>query len=413
MKIDKYSFGLGDRFHHQGEALLRAVIDANRDGLPFVPVFNKSNREHGLVGTRPEDLRNEADAAVKALGWKRNYFVDADHISMKIVDKFISTADFFTLDVTEYIGRKSDDQEISEFIKNNRALVGEIALSDLRSITIGDDVLGETAERFLLASKKAGELYRYIVQKKGHDNFVAEVSMDEVDSAQSPAELLIIARMLADAQVPVQTIAPRFTGRFNKGVDWYGDLSKFEREFEECLLVLDYAVKHFGLPDNLKLSVHSGSDKFSIYPVMGRLLKKHDKGIHIKTAGTTWLEEVTGLALSGGEYLELVQGIYARGVERYDEMVEPYGHVIEIDQARLPDPKTVAGWDARRFVDSLRHVPGHPDYNPDFRQMIHVSYKVAAEYGRVFTDALKKNKDVIAKEVHDNIYQRHLKRIFS
>ena len=88
----------------------------------------------------------------------------------------------------------------------------------------------------------------------------------------------------------MQTIAPKFTGRFNKGVDYVGDLDQFAREFEEDLLVIDFAVKEFGLPKELKLSVHSGSDKFSIYPIIAEAIAKYDKGIHLNTAGTTWLE---------------------------------------------------------------------------------------------------------------------------
>ncbi|MFA6702764.1 MAG: tagaturonate epimerase family protein, partial [Dysgonamonadaceae bacterium] len=106
---------------------------------------------------------------------------------------------------------------------------------------------------------------------------------------------------LVNKGVQVQTIAPKFTGRFNKGVDYVGDLDQFAKEFEEDVLVIDFGVKEFGLPQELKLSVHSGSDKFSIYPIMAKVIKKHDKGLHLKTAGTTWLEEVIGLSMSGGE----------------------------------------------------------------------------------------------------------------
>jgi hypothetical protein len=98
--------------------------------------------------------------------------------------------------------------------------------------------------------------------------------MDEVDAAQSPVELFFILLMIKQYGIPAQTIAPKFTGRFNKGVDYVGDASLFRKEFEEDLLVIDFAVLTFGLPDNLKLSVHSGSDKFTIYPIMGELIKK-------------------------------------------------------------------------------------------------------------------------------------------
>src|SRR5205814_1797651 len=113
---------------------------------------------------------------------------------------------------------------------------------------------------------------------------------------QTPADLLVILAAIADEGIPVQTIAPKFSGRFNKGVDYSGDLAQFEKEFHADLAVMAFAVKRYGLPGSLKLSVHSGSDKFSIYAPIRRVLARFDTGLHLKTAGTTWLEELIGLA---------------------------------------------------------------------------------------------------------------------
>ena len=98
--------------------------------------------------------------------------------------------------------------------------------------------------------------------------------MDETDAAQTPAELLIILAAIADEGIPVQTIAPKFTGRFNKGVDYVGDVAQFRREMALDVAAIAWAVSHFGLPKNLKLSIHSGSDKFSIYPAIYETTKK-------------------------------------------------------------------------------------------------------------------------------------------
>ncbi len=219
--------------------------------------------------------------------------------------------------------------------------------------------------------------------------------------------------MLADKKVPAQTIAPKFTGRFNKGVDYRGDLVQFAKEFEEDVLVIDYAVKEFGLPEELKLSVHSGSDKFSIYPIMAEVIKKYDKGLHLKTAGTTWLEEVIGLAVAGGEGLELAKKIYANSYNRKDELCAPYADVIDIDTSKLPSIDEVNNWTSEKYTNTLRHIPGQPDYNPNFRQLIHVAYKVAAEMGETYTGLLEKYTDIIGKCVEENIYDRHLKRLFN
>jgi hypothetical protein len=132
----------------------------------------------------------------------------------------------------------------------------------------------------------------------------------------------------------------------------------------------------------------------------------------VKTAGTTWLEEVTGLALAGGEALELAKSIYAKAFERRDELCRPYATVIDIKYDELPSPDTVKSWTGEKFANSLRHIPGHPDYDPNFRQLIHVGYKVAAEYGNVYIGHLNANAELVGQQVFENIYYRHISRLF-
>ncbi len=414
MKLNKYSFGVGDRFGCQGAAQLKAIQMALEAGINIVPVWNKSNREHQTIHSSPEDVREEADAAVKELNWQGNYFVDADHINLSTVDNFIDYSDFFTLDVADYIGKTADGNEIKQFLDKNKQYVGKLHIPGIdEPYTITEDVLKEIAHKFLFAAKEASKIYQHIAAKKGAENFIPEVSMDEVEAPQTPVELFFILSALDMYRVPAQTIAPKFTGRFNKGVDYVGDVEQFRREFEEDLLVIDFAIKEFGLPDNLKLSIHSGSDKFTIYPIMGELIKKYDKGIHVKTAGTTWLEEMIGLAMAGDEALDLAKSIYRKGYERKEELCGPYATVIDIDYDNLPSPDEVAGWSSEKFEHSLRHIPGHPEYNPNFRQLIHVAYKVAAEYSNVYINMIQGNADIVGKQVTENIYDRHIKRLFS
>lgn len=414
MKLGKYSLGIGDRFSHQGIAQLRGIIKANKSGLDISPVWNKSNREHIYVHSHPADVRMEADAAVSALGFKGKYFVDADHINLGTVAPFVETADFFTLDVASFIGKESPAVEVEAFVASCSKYLGNLVVPGIKHpFKVSEELLQKIAGKFLAATQQASEIYNFLKAAKGEGNFITEVSMDEVESPQTPVELFFILKMLANKGVPAQTIAPKFTGRFNKGVDYTGNVEQFAIEFEEDVLVIDYAVKEFGLPVDLKLSVHSGSDKFTIYPIMAGIIKKYDKGIHVKTAGTTWLEEVIGLALAGGEALKAAKSIYAVALGRKDELCAPYADVIDIDDSKLPSVVEVANWTSEKFANTLRHIPGHPDYNPNFRQLIHVGYKVAAEMGTTYTDLLKKHADIVGACVEENIYDRHLKRLFN
>ncbi len=411
--LGKYSIGMGDRFGHQGSAQLKAVIEAGRKGLEITPVWNKSNREHIIIGTQPEDVRKEADEVTSKAGFTKPYFVDADHINSDTVDRFIDSSDFFTIDVASYIGKKSDDEKIEEFVVRSVEYAQELHFSGIKEpLVITLQKIKSIAEKYLYAALKAQEIYRKIEKRKGEGTFVTEVSMDEVPHPQTPVELLFILKMLGDLKIPAQTIAPKFSGRFNKGVDYTGDPKKFAAEFESDIIVIDFAIREFGLPANLKMSIHSGSDKFAIYPFIGNIIRKHNKGIHLKTAGTTWLEEVTGLALAGGEALEFVKDIYAGALEKKQELCAPYADVIDIDKARLPLAKEVSGWSSKKFADSVRHVNTNIDYNPDMRQLIHVAYKLAAERSDEFFSLLEKNSEQVADCVFENMYRRHICRLF-
>ena len=413
MKIEKFTLGMGDRFAHQGRAQLQAVLQGRALGLSVHPVWNKSNREHTIIHSEPDGVRAEADAAVKSLGWTGAYYVDADHIGLKTVDRFLSASDFYTLDVADFTGKPADAGSIESFVAGMSRYAGSLSVPGIAApLTLTPEAIRAAAEKFLLAIQEAGRIYRYIEEKKGRGNFVTEVSIDETDTPQNPGELLLILAMIARENIPAQTVAPKFTGRFNKGVDYVGDLAQFEKEFDEDLSVIAYAVHEFGLPETLKLSVHSGSDKFSIYSIINRLVKKHGCGLHVKTAGTTWLEEVIGLAESGGDGLQLAQEIYAGAYGRFDELTGPYATVIDVKKERLPNPKAVAGWSSEEYVGALRHDPKCAAYNPDFRQLIHVGFKVAAELGDRYLDALEANEAIIARNVTHNLFARHLQPIF-
>ncbi|MGB7189957.1 MAG: tagaturonate epimerase family protein [Acidobacteriaceae bacterium] len=414
MKIlSKYSLGVGDRFGHQAKAQLAACGLAFAQGVEITPVWNKSNREHSIIGSDPSSTRAAADAAVKAMAWAKPYFCDADHINLSTVDRFLAPCDFYTIDVADFIGKPAEAGAIESFTQRHRELIGSIDLDGIdEKISIATEQLRAVAAKFLFAVQEAGKVYRKIESAKGKGNFIAEVSMDETDAAQTPAELLIILAAIADEGIPIQTIAPKFSGRFNKGVDYVGDVAQFAREMSLDMAVIRHAVAKYGLPADLKLSVHSGSDKFSIYPAIYEAMKKFDTGVHLKTAGTNWLEEVIGLAESGGEALALAKEIYAGAWSHMEELCAPYATVIDIDPKKLPAPSEVEGWTSEQFTSALRHNPADPAYNPSFRQLLHVGFKVAAKMGRRYLDLLEANETVIARNVTENLYQRHIAPVF-
>ena len=413
LRIEKYSVGVGDRFGQQAEAQLMAFVKAAAQGVLITPVWNKSNREHLIVGSEPASVTAAASAAVNKLGWKNAWHVDADHIRLETVDRFIPHSDFFTLDVADSIGKPAPADVIRAFADRHLELAGKLEIPGIETALNSSRAEVELiATKYLAAVHDAASLYHHIARAKGEGDFITEVSMDEADCPQTPLELLVILAALSDERVPLQTVAPKFTGRFNKGVDYVGNLAQFEKEFNEDLAVIRYSVKTYGLPENLKLSVHSGSDKFSIYGPIHRAIKKAGAGLHLKTAGTTWLEEIIGLAEAGGEGLALAKEIYTQALTHLEELCAPYATVIDIDVNQLPSADAVAKWSASQMAAAVRHNQQCRDFNPHLRQLLHVAYKIAAKQGQGYLSLVQACETTIARNVTSNLFDRHLRPVF-
>lgn len=412
-ELGKYSLGVGDRFAHQAKAQLQACLRAADARVAITPVWNKSHREHVTIGSKPQSVRVAVDSAVRELGYTGPYFVDADHIRLETVDFYLDSCDFFTIDVADSIGQPAEPGAAGKFADRHSELVGNVFIPGIEEpFHTTREQIETLVAPYLRAVRDARAIYCHIEAAKGKGGFVTEVSMDETDVPQTPMTLLAILAAIADAGIPIQTIAPKFTGRFNKGVDYVGDLVQFEREFRQDLAVLAFAVRRYDLPANLKLSVHSGSDKFSIYPIIRRALDDFNAGLHLKTAGTTWLEEIIGLAECNAEGLALAKEIYSKAYEKREALCAPYAAVIDIDERLLPTPSQIDPLSAEQFAALVRHDQANPEFNPSVRQLLHVGYKIAGQIGERYSKMIEACEEAIAPNVTNNLYERHIKPLF-
>ena len=174
LTIEKFSLGVGDRFAHQARPQLRACMMAADQGADVVPVWNKSNREHNIIGSEPASVRAAAEQAVKELGWSKPFHVDADHINLTTVDRFLGASDFYTLDVADAIGKAADAASVDAFVNRHPELGARTETAAI-------------AGKYLFAVQEAGRIYRHIKDAKGEGNFITEVSMDETDCPPDPA----------------------------------------------------------------------------------------------------------------------------------------------------------------------------------------------------------------------------------
>jgi hypothetical protein len=404
MQLSRFSIGTGDRFGLEGEAQIAAFMELRAHGGEADIVWNKSNREHVIIGSSPADQASAAAAAIKNTGWDGKWFVDADHISLKTVDWFLPHCNFFTVDVAETIGKKASAEAQATYLARAQFLLKKGAAP----VPVAQADIEAVADKFLAAVQEAGKTYRYIAAKKPKDSFVVELSMDETDVPQTPAQVAAILVAVAAEKIPLVTFAPRFPGKFLKGIDYVGDVAEFLAAFEAETSIALWAADRLGLPKGFKLSVHTGSDKFRLYRGIHEIVARLGAGVHLKTAGTTWLEEIVGLAEAGGDGLALAKRVYAAAYARIDELTAPYANVVEIDKTRLPRPEAVAAWDSPSFVNALRHEPGSSTMQPDMRQLMHVGFRIAAEMGREYTDALAEYRGSVARNVQRNLYVRHL-----
>lgn len=419
LMLAKYSLGIGDRFGKEGEAQLTALIKAKQIlGIQISPVWNKSFREHQIIHTHPKDAALEAHTAVSNLAWEAEYFIDADHINKSNVNMFIPYSNYFTIDVADYIGQTPLDsdktaQVASKFIDQFSAIWEKASHLPIKSdLNFNDASVNRILEKYMYTIQQAAEIYQYIHTHRKNSSFITEISMDETTSPQSPLELLIILCLVQYFQIPLDTIAPKFTGDFFKGIDYRGDITLFTQEFEADIIIVQFIQKYFEEMANLKLSIHSGSDKFSIYPIINQTLKKYDAGIHVKTAGTTWLEEIIGLSSGGEKGTTLVKKIYRLAYPRLPELIVPYQTVLDINQSNLPTPQEFQSWPQNQIVHSLSHDLEDPLYNCDLRQFFHIAYRIAADLGEEFEQALIQNKEIIGTHVTHNLYHRHIHPLF-
>ncbi|HQC16605.1 MAG: tagaturonate epimerase family protein [Spirochaetota bacterium] len=404
LQLSRFSIGTGDRFGREGEAQIGAFKDMRAKGGEADIVWNKSNREHVLIGSTPADQEKAASESIKKTGWDGRWFVDADHITMKTVDWFLPYCNFFTIDVAESIGQNASLESRSCFLDRAAFLLEDSSIP----VRVEHADLESVADKFLAAVEEAGKTYRHIAEHKPEGSFVVELSMDETDKPQTAAQIAAILVAVDAEKIPISTLAPRFPGKFLKGVDYIGDATEFFHAFEDEAKVLLWASEYLNLPKGLKLSVHSGSDKFKLYKGIHDITARLEVGVHLKTAGTTWLEEIVGLAEAGGKGLSVAKSVYEQAYLRIEELTAPYANVVEIDAQMLPSPKMVAGWDSDTFVAALRHEPNSSTMQPSMRQLMHVGFKIAAEMGREYLDALEECRESVSRNVRYNLYARHL-----
>lgn len=392
------SAGCGDRLGLATPGHVRAVRKSS-----MAPIFaQQSMRENARTGRTPQQVMDEALWGVFQEGWRDGFGADADHLKTTSDIDLCAAAGFtfYTFDPGEYVNNAANAAapgDIQTMILNlpwkalettpedlSRALADRTIDLDGFKLTIGQEELMRAAAKYGRAVEHTVKMYRHLVQVMGSRPFELEMSVDETETVTSLAEHVYIAHELKRLGVRWVSLAPRYVGTFEKGVDYIGDLAQFRESFARHLAV----ARAFG---PYKLSLHSGSDKFSIYPIAAALAGEL---VHLKTAGTSYLEALHAIATLDPA---LFRSIVAFAAERYP--ADRASYHVSADVARMPD---VASWQNRQLPELLEDFHG--------REILHVTFGSVLQDQRFcgqFFQTLRENEETYYQML-ENHFDKHL-----
>ncbi len=376
------SMGFGDRLGLATPGHIQAVR-----GTAIAPVFaQQSVRENARTGRTPQQVLDDALWGVMQCGWREPWGADADHLKTTAdLAPFVAAGySFFTVDPGEHVDHAAHTAPLARLRETAAVLPWEPlndSLADLQRRYLGQTIVLDglaiefSEESLLRAACKYGRAVAHAVgiyrELRSHEvsrqkpgaAFDFEMSVDETETPTGIAEHFYIAAELARLNVRVTSLAPRFVGRFEKGVDYIGDLDALAQNFDAHARI----ARHF----NYKLSLHSGSDKFSVYPLFATSTAQLT---HVKTAGTSYLEALRTLAVVNPP---LFREILKLGIERYPTDRATYH--VSADTERVPEPASLTDAQLPALLDQF-----------DARRVLHVTFGSAlARFGDDLKSALR------------------------
>ncbi len=395
----KTSAGMGDRLGLATPGHVRAIRKMNGKIAPILT--QQSIRENTRTGRNPQEVMDDAMWGVFQENWREPYGADADHLkSTADIDICLKSGyTFFTIDPGEHVDNRAETADLktlreyakdlpSEFRIENTGLLNQIVQAEHLSFTFDEPTLLKAMVKYGKAVSHVVKMYQHLIKYAGARPVEMEVSVDETDNPTSHAEHAYIANELKRLGVEWVSLAPRFVGRFEKGVDYIGDLAAFEEDVNGHAAI----ARTYG---PYKISLHSGSDKFSIYKIAAQATKGL---VHLKTAGTSYLEALRTIADLDPLFF---QEIYQFCCDHYEE--DKISYHVSAQLSRAPLASEVKNW-----------VPLLDDF--DAREILHVTFgsvlkEKSSDGNFQFFDRLirilKDNPDAYAQNIEQH-FLRHL-----
>lgn len=393
--------GFGDRLGLATPGHVWAVEDVWSRGGRVAPIFaQQSVRENARTHRTPRQVMDDAAWGVFQTGWRTAWGADADHLKTPadVDDFFTAGFTFFTIDPGEHVDNAAQTDSPSVLRDKAQGLPWDQLQSSLeetltryanRSFEIEGFTIALQPEAVLRALAKYGRAVAHTLAMSNHltrrfagRSYDLEVSVDETEIPTSAEEHFLIASELTRLGVRWVSLAPRFVGRFEKGVDYLGDLAQFEREFACHAAIARYFSSY-------RLSLHSGSDKFSVYPIAAH----HTHGLlHLKTAGTSYLEALRVIGQADPVFFRKILHL---AIERYETDRASYHVSASLD--KVADPASLPDSALASLLDQF-----------DARQVFHVTFGAALDrFGQEILDALRANENAYYEVIKEH-FIRHI-----
>ena len=393
------SFGFGDRLGSGTPGHIQALRTTDPQ-QKIAPIFaQQSVRENSRIGRTPQQVMDDALWGVFQAGWQQPWGADADHVKeVRHLAPFVAAGyTFYTIDPSDHVDNEAqtDDRETlrqktavlpwetlqTTYAETEERYAQAIELTGL-TLHFSEDILLRALAKYGRALAHAVDIAQELTVQMGGEAFDLEMSVDETDTPTSVYEHFYIVNELQRLGVPVVSVAPRFVGKFQKGVDYIGDLAEFERELTKHIAIL----RHF---NSYKLSIHTGSDKFSIYPMIARQTQGQ---AHVKTAGTSYLEALRVIAAEQPAFFRQILDLSRA---RFEKDRKTYFLDAKLDKVPPTDSLDYAALNS--LLDQF-----------DARQVLHVTFgSILDEFRDEFHAFIRAHEKQYARalEVH---FERHL-----
>jgi hypothetical protein len=404
------SFGFGDRI---GLATPGHVVAMRRAGVGISPIFaQQSIREMSRTGRAPDQVISDAQQGLCASEWRLPHGADADHLKCEADVDRTATAGFtfFTIDPSDHVEQRADDLDaptVDDRFNSIRDRVPwfdhylgrNVNLDSGRAITFDAGTLKRAAVKYGMAIQFTIGLADYIakVQRTANREFEIELSIDETPQPTTLAEHWIIAEQCLHAGVKLVSVAPRFLGDFEKGVDFIGDVAQLESSLTDHAAI----ARQLG---PYKLSLHSGSDKLSIYGALARVTCDR---FHIKTAGTSYLEALRTISLSAPDLFREIC-VFARS--RYEADRATYHVHASLELVPSVDDLDNAEVVRQVYLEDWQAVPTGRGFTAPGRQILHCTFGSVLGHphlGRALRQCLAEHIDLYTDLLADH-FCRHL-----